>query len=227
MKHFKMAHGTWRILPNLYKDVTRLYWGISHYRNSFQRPMLSDGLFDEGIFNIRDINEVKVIPVRCFRSKRTLLAILRTFLTIYKSLSRLMDNNIGEYCKVETEQLYADVNNYLPSDTLELSEIMSDLDSLIEFSAEEKMHILNIPEIDIFCGYPDKPVLQLCFWVHKHNELAGNPHILAVNLIRNRLEMLENRLIKEINYYKKGLDGWDMACRRLKEKVVLLRQAQK
>ncbi len=114
-----------------------------------------------------------------------------------------------------------------------IPEILASFDNLIEPSwaglqrSEEKMHILNIPEIDIFCGYPDNLVLQLCFWVHKHNELIGNPHVIAVNLIRNRLEILENRLIKEINYYKKGLDGWDMACRRLKEKVVLLRQAQK
>ena len=40
VKHFMMSEQIWRNLSNLYRDITRLYWGLSYYRNSLRKPLI-------------------------------------------------------------------------------------------------------------------------------------------------------------------------------------------
>jgi len=216
VKSFMMSENIWKSIPYLYKDITRLYWGISHYRNSLQKSFLDNNLYDENIFKIK-LDQVNKITIRCFRSRRTLQAILKSLSTIYISLSRLDDDKATQYYQTKTKEVYDIVQNYIPSNPLEASELLKELEEFIELNSEDKKCLLNTPKIDIHFDYPDQPRLQTCFWINKYNDLIEIPQVLITNRIREQLNMMENKYIKEIKYYEKDLDQWQKSCNRLKE----------
>lgn len=227
VKHFMMSEQIWRNMPNLYSDIARLYWGLSYYRNSLRKPLLVKDLYDEHILSYKDVNKIKELPIRCFRSRRTLQSIIKNFATIYKSLSRLIGGKVGIHYEQQTIKLFESTNNYLLSDPLELADLLLDLENLIELHPEEKAQLKQFPSMDIISGYPNNPTLQLCFWVHRYYDLLEIPKIKTVNNIRKRLDMFEKRLTNEITHYQKSLDNWEIACNRLKEKVLSLKPIQK
>lgn len=227
VKFFVMSEQIWKFLPNLYRDITRLYWGVSHYRNSLRKPSFNKNFYDERIFKYNKINLDKSISLKCFRSRRTLQAILKTLSTIYTTLSRLIDNQIDEYYQNQTQKMYYNINDYLPSNPLEIHELFNALEEFIDLDPEEKIHLLKIPEIDINTGYPNTPILQTCFWVYKYNEFNETPYIATVKSIQSRIEKIEKRLIYEIEEYSHYLENWKIACNLLKKKVSKLRPVQK
>jgi hypothetical protein len=227
VKNFKMSDGIWKILPNYYRDITRLYWGVSHYRNSLKRPVFTTSMFTESIFNLKDLNSIRKIPIRCHRSRRTLCSILSTLLMIYKVLSRLNPNFTGPQYEMETKRIHSENMDYLPADTLQIKELLNDVENLIELYPEEKKYLLNQSKVDIRSGYPENPILQMCFWVHRYNEFLENPHMKTINIIREKLKKLEERLIGEMRYFGKALDRWNIACENLKKKAFSMRSTQK
>jgi hypothetical protein len=227
VKHFMMSEQIWKNLPNLYRDIARLYWGLSYYRNSLRKPLLAVNLYDESVFNYKDFIKIKELPIKCFRSRRTLQSILKNFAAIYKSLSRLIDKRVGIHYEQHTKKLFDSTINYLPSNSLDLVDLLNDLENLVELHPEEKIRLKKFPSMDIIFGYPNNPTLQLCFWVHRYYDLLTIPQIKTVNNIRKRLDTLEKRLTDEINHYQKSLDIWEISCNRLKKKTLSLRLVQK
>ncbi|MFX0195358.1 MAG: hypothetical protein ACFFCW_04475 [Candidatus Hodarchaeota archaeon] len=226
VKQFKIAEGIWNILPNLFRDVTRLYWGISYYRESLRKPTFATQLVNEKIFDFKEVHGVRKIPIRCYRSKRTLYAVLRNLSFIHRALSRMTPSKTLEYYQMQAKKLYLDVTMYLPSDPLELVELLEDVEDLVGLLQEEKQDLLNVPKIDISSNYLNSPILQMCFWIHRYHEYMGNASILALTGIKKRLEGLQERLTKEIRHFDIKNNNWDNAHYRLKEKLRTLRIGQ-
>ena len=74
----------------------------------------------------------------------------------------------------QTKNILESTTNYLPSNSLELVDLLNDLEGLVEVHPEEKTQLKQFPSMDIISGYPDKPTLQLCFWVHRYYDLLRN-----------------------------------------------------
>ena len=216
VKNFKLPNHLWKILPNLYKDITRLYWGITQYRNSLQRPIFNHKLYNDSIFKT-DLVLTNKIPIRCFRSRRSLHAILQTFTIIYISLSRLMDNKINYYYKELTQNSLNDINNYLPANPLETSEIIGQLKEFIELNSEEQTYLNSNDKLDFHFDYPEESIPQTCFWIHKYHELLGTPQILIIKKVKKELNTIQNKFVKDINYYEKDQTDWEDSCSYLKK----------
>jgi hypothetical protein len=215
VNHFKLPNNLWKILPNLYKDITRLYWGITQYRNSLQRPIFNEKLYDDSIFKTK-LELTSKIPIRCFRSRRSLQAIFQSFSTIYISLSRLIDNQINHYYQNQTQNRLNDINNYLPANPLKTKELIENLIEFIELNSEEKTYLQNHIKLDFQFDYPEEIILQTCFWVHKYYDLLEMPQISIINTLKTQLDMIQKKYIKDINYYEKDQNEWDISCNYLK-----------
>jgi len=219
VKNFKMSRATWQILPNLFRDITRLYWGITYYRNSLKKPIRREQQFNENIFAQKDLDEVRKIPIRCYRSKRTISAILLTLSRLHNSLSRVIVTKTLKYYELETKKLYSMINDYLPSNRLDLAELIREVENLVGVFPHEKKNILNIPQLDIASDYPKNELLQMCFWVHHHHKLNGNSSVKSIIAIKDKLETLKRRLTAEMKQFENGLERWETACAILSEKV--------
>ena len=223
VKNFKMSRATWQILPNLFRDITRLYWGITYYRNSLKKPIRREQQFNENIFAQKDLDEVRKIPIRCYRSKRTISAILLTLSRLHNSLSRVIVTKTLKYYELETKKLYSMINDYLPSNRLDLAELIREVENLVGVFPHEKKNILNIPQLDIASDYPKNELLQMCFWVHHHHKLNENSSVKSIIAIKDKLETLKRRLTAEMKQFENGLERWEIACANLIDKVRLRR----
>lgn len=219
VKHFTVSEQLWKHLPNLYRDITRLYWGIYFYRNSLHKPYHQAVLYNDEYFGTKYTDQLSSISIKCFRSKRTLGGILRSYSTIFKSLTRLKEKKIDEFYESETKQISANAKKYLPSNPLETSDLLDQLEGIIAIRPNEILNILNPINFDISTGHSREPMLHLCFWVHRHYEIAGHPRIRSLEKIQKRLKNREIRLLEECEYYEKGLSKWQEACERLKNKM--------
>jgi len=220
VKHFKISEHIWKLLPNFYKDITKLYWGVSFYRNSLQRPYPKDNLYDQTIFDSIDFSKLKKIPIRCYRSKRTIQAILKNASIIFRVLSKLNDYMIGIDIENKTKIILSECAGYLPSDQLELNDIFPNLENFIEILPEEKTHLLSLPQFDIISEYPTDPILRLCFWVHKFYSLNMNPHLAVFQSTKKKLKSIERRLENEIDFFQSRIKNWDIICNQLRDTLV-------
>jgi hypothetical protein len=223
VKNYRLSEQIWEHMPNLYRDTTRLFWGIAFYRNSLRNPSINDKFYDEQILKYYDTRDIKGLSIKCFRSKRTIQSIFKNFLAIHYSLMRLIENNVGENYEKKAKRIFNISVNYLPKNSLELSELLIELESLIELHPEEKSHLINFPYIDIFTGLPNITTLQNCFWIHRYYDLVETPQIKTVNKISRKLDELENKLIKDIRYYNKRHTDWDSACKQIKQKALFFK----
>ncbi len=81
--------------------------------------------------------------------------------------------------------------DYLPSNRLDLAELIREVDSLVEVFPHEKINILNIPQLDIASDYPKNELLQMCFWVHRHHKLIENSSVVIHCWDNRRLYQVE------------------------------------
>ena len=214
--YLKVSPHLWKILPNLYKDITRLYWGIRFYRNSLRKPFLEVS-YDDGIFKL-ETEPIKKLPIRCSRSKRSLYAILKTLSQINISLSRLSETSKSCY-RNEAKKLFQEIENYMPSNQLERTELLEELYGFIILNSGEKMQLENYVPVNQNFGYPEveDSLLQLCFWVHNYFNLQEMPQCRIIGKVKRQLETIQEKFIKEIKYYEKHQSEWDIACAELKK----------
>ena len=206
-------------MPNLYRDTTRLYWGIYFYRNSLHKPDQQNFLYNDEYFGHTYNDQLRKISIKCYRSKRTLAGIIKSYSTLFKSLTRLKDKKVDEYFESQTKQIYGDLKEYLPSNPIETSELLNQIEGIIEVDANDLSNVINPISFDISTGHSREPMLHLCFWVHRHYEITGHPRIRSLEKIRKRLKNREIRLLEECEYYEKGMSEWQEACERLKDKM--------
>ena len=216
VNHFKMPNNLWKLMPNLYKDITRLNWGITHYRNSLQRPTIRAYKYDDTLFN-SDFEFAKKIPIRCSRSKRSLHAILNSLSKIYASIMRLNDHQTYHHYQGRTKKLLNELNHYIPSDPLEKIEVLAQLDKFIELTSQEKNILKNRIQVNSHFDFPQDQSLKICFWVHKYHDLQEIPQTAVIKKIKEQLELLQKRYIKDICYYEKYQDEWNIACDQIKK----------
>jgi len=217
-KHFSISTSFWKTLPKLYKDITRLYWGISYYRNSLKRP-ISQFKFDETIFDI-DVDSLKDIHIRCFRSKRTIQAIIRHFSTLYKSLKRLYDRDIHLHYRNKCNDISFDLNDYLPHNPIDKSDILKQLDSFITLDLESKKILMNSKKSSINYDCPKSELLQICFWINQYDYLSRRKEIPIINHIKKQCKKIKNEHLKEIEYFDHNSDRWKELCLALRKEIV-------
>jgi hypothetical protein len=220
IENFKLSEQIWTLLPNLYKDITKLYWGIAFYRNSLQRPLLSENLYDQTIFDTIGSSELRKIPIRCNRSRRTIQAIIKSISVLYILLSKLNDNNVGAKIELKTKQKLAECAGYLPSDQLKRSDVFDVLEEFIELLPEKKTHFLNLKKFDIISNFPDDLICRLCFWVHKFYCIEMDPSLAVVLSTKKKLLSKQSRLEKKIAFFQIGMKNWDIICKQLRDTLV-------
>ena len=209
IKHFRLSVAFWRTLKNLYKDVTRLYWGVSYYRNSLKRP-LQQFEFDERIFEI-NIDSIQHIHIRCFRSKRTIQGIIRTFSYVFQSLKRLHEKHVHLHYKNKCQEISKNLNEYLPINPIERSEIIDQLESIIPLDKESKKILIHFKKHKTDSDCPNIPSLQVCFWVNQYHELLELPETSILESLKRNLIQMEEGYLKEIEYFERDLTKWDEA----------------
>ena len=226
VKYFIASEQVWKLMPNLYRDITRLYWGIRFYRNSLHKPYLQESKYNDECFAGAYNAQIKKNSIKCYKSKRTLTGILKSFSTIFKSLKRLNDKRLDEYYELETKRIYNGAKTYLPSNPLETSELINQLGGIVEIDVEDLSNILNPISFDISTGHRSESTLNFCFWVHRHYEIVENPHIESLAKIKEKLKKRKIKFLRDCNYYENHSFQWQEACGRLKNKLGLYRTSQ-
>jgi hypothetical protein len=206
VRSFRMVDGHWSILPNLFRDITRLYWGVSFFRNSLTRPLPIISDLNTQIFHL-DAKLLKSIPIKCHKSRRSLYAIQSAIMFIYKALSPLIDNDVGKSYEDGAKATYDEVMSYIiNSDSLDRRELVEELESLVSLQPEKIYSLSYISQIDFPSFRANNSVMKLCYWVHRHRQVVENTHVKNVVEVRTRLNIMEDQLRKELNVLDKNLD---------------------
>jgi hypothetical protein len=223
VKHFQISERIWKLLPNLNRDITRLYWGVSYHRNSLRKAQNNIHHYDETVFGVQDMNRIKTLPIRCFRSGRSLHAIISTLQLFHKSVTRTIQGGATESYRRKTIEAESSCSGYVGSDKLEISEQIEAIQDLIYLHPEEKKDLQEIGVLDTRHWYPEHETLQLCFWVHKYFDLEEDRSVRTVKKIRERFDALQERLLVEMRNFESELPRLDSACSDLRETILSLK----
>ena len=220
VKKFSLPNQIWKLLPNLYKDITRLFWGIQYFRNSLRKPLDLNNLYDESLFTFEVMNSIKTLPIKCFRSRRNLYAILKHLISIHNSLSRLIDSNILLEYQTRVPKIMTNLTEYFPTSPILRAELLDELEKYIVIHRQDKQTILGGFNFEYSRINNNSLILHLCYWEQINHNIKNNSYNIAVNKIIKRLDVIEEQLIMELGSFKSGNAKWAEACNNLKEKVL-------
>lgn len=206
--YFKISGQAWQSLPGIYRDMTRLFWGVQFFRNSLKRVDDFKEEYHEETFLIKDLEKIQKLSIRCHKSKRTLYNLVKTIYLIHTSLNRILTAKGVAYFKNEVIKMYSKIDGYLPTDKFELSELINEVDTIINFDEEDRVLLINFNIENL--NHPDYSIqiLQLCWWVHRFAEYKNNPSIRAINKLQQKVEKFGNRLSQDIQLLNKN-DQWE------------------
>lgn len=219
--HFQMPESFWKMLPNLYRDISRLCWGVSYYRTNLQRAMTFT--FNESVFNYDGIQRLRNIPIRCRRSKRTIFSFYNILVPIRNALIRLTDNNVTQSYQHEAEKILQFMTKYIPDNTLDRVDVIEDLSLLINVSVDIKEELFKVPKLGGSADQPDHTLLRACYWVHKYIALKSHSSVLNLMAIKSKLDDLEGNLTAEVNRYNQPYERLNVAVKNLQERTFTIR----
>jgi hypothetical protein len=214
--HFTVSGGIWDALPNAYRDVTKLCWGILYFRNSLRKPNDLNGKCNPQAIEKVKFIELRKLSIRCAKSRRTLNGLLMVFSSLNNSISRLQKENIHKKYQDKAETIFKKAYHFLPSDKLEAVVYIKELEELISLQSFERQHLLKSYEFDFHSNVPSNTTLQVCYWINKFNKLTNSSHIKTILNVRNQLEGLKMGLIQEISLYNSKNNLWQDSCLRIK-----------
>ncbi len=214
VSHFKLSGHVWKSIPKLYKDLTRLYWGINFYRNSLRRKDTTGKLYDDSVFQM-EIDLIKKIPVRCYRSKTSLHSIIKSQISIYKSILRLPQKVIKQY-EVAVRQIVYDLDNYLPENPIERAELLDELSEFIDLREDEKEQLKIKIDVPTTVNMPENSTLKFFYWMHRYSIFSELSQVKILNKVNDKLNIIHKKFERDIIYYEKHQNSWDKACNRLR-----------
>jgi hypothetical protein len=212
---FSLSAGVRRHLPNVFRDTTRLYWGIAYYRNSLRRPTRDEILLLSELDQSR-LGKLRLVPIRCSRSRRGLCSIAGTVMPIVKSIQHLVVKDIG----ISNERLGREsidrVTSFFPSKTLEVEELLSDLRTLLNCDRMRYSQIGDLVHITLPDASPTDPILHACYWIHRQYDLVHNSTLALLDQIVWDIDEHRRKLLDDMHQAEQGVGDWVRSCERLR-----------
>lgn len=224
--NFYLNANTWKAIPRLYNNITRLSFSILYYRNSLQRVINPWDLYNEELLTTRVTDTIKKLPIRAFRSKRHLSNFLEAIFTINTSISRLIETGTNEKYRNNVSVSYAEAVNFLPKDVIESQSTLDDAAQLIVIEHEEISNLKHDLPLNLLADCPHHPKLATCYWIHKENEIAEHPKAQTVRAIKKKLCNLEEKLRIDMTHFEQDMVNWDEAYTDLKKIIMTFTPTQ-
>lgn len=208
--NFQISGNVWQVLPKLYQDIVRLTYGVKYYRNSLKKIDRPQDCIEIHFLTItkQELEKIKKIPIRCFRSKRSLHSILQTTSMIHTTLSRIEQKNSYTFLEDYIQNKFESVRFFLPSDPIDRQELMNDVDEIVELTDGDIRDIISIDYPVLFCKY-QVPIIRLSYWAHLYYDIHNDHKLATIDNLQKKLTRIRNVKIKEIQHYKSNIDIWD------------------
>lgn len=222
--HFQIIGTIWKVLPKLYQDITRLTYGVTYYRNSLKKIDLFSNCIRTQILAItkKELEEVKKIPIRCFRTKRSLHSILHTTSIINTTLTRIEQKNSYVSLEEYVQDKFISFRSFLPTDSIDRRKLLDETVELIEFDKEDVETIIAVEYPVFSCRY-QVPIIQLSYWAHLYYEIHNNHKLATIDDLQKKLTRLKNLKRKEIQHYNSNIDNWDKSLCAFQNQIKYLK----